>query len=443
MDYNEEIIGLIRPKVPFSTKAAYALGHIFNDLAAAMWFSYTLLYLQRIALFQPITAGALLFLGQIVDALATPVFGFLVDRYYDKKKWHLIGSIMVTFSFPVIFGTFVDTRSPIAKVVYVASITVFQTGWPAVQISHLSVIPILSKSPLIRTELTAIRYSAQVGAAVTVFIITWIVLPANDESLLQVTEQDANKFRNIALMITVIGVVATIFFHIFLKSHLLEDPSKADLSEIRIENSVPQELPWSTITLLLKVAMLYVASRLFITLATIYLPLYIEDINVGGKQALATVPLVAHVSSFAAALFLKYITRSCGTRVCYLLGALVGVLSSFVVEFAGGNAIALYSAAILIGAGSSITMITSLSITADLIGLRTEKSALVYSCVTFLDKVVTGLAVVLIEKARCEDRELCLNYNRDTLATVCVSSMMLGLLSLMSVSRCLSCNYKI
>jgi len=61
--------------------------------------------------------------------------------------------------------------------------------------------------------------------------------------------------------------------------------------------------------------MLYVASRLFITLATVYLPLYIEETKVDGKQALASVPLVSYVSSFTAALLLKYINRICGTKV--------------------------------------------------------------------------------------------------------------------------------
>jgi Na+/melibiose symporter-like transporter len=51
-------------RLTISTKFAYALGHVFNDLAAAMWFSYTLIYLQRVALLEPIVAGALLLLGK-------------------------------------------------------------------------------------------------------------------------------------------------------------------------------------------------------------------------------------------------------------------------------------------------------------------------------------------------------------------------------------------
>lgn len=61
-------------RVATSTKLAYALGHIFNDLAAAMWFSYTLIYLQRVVLLRPIVAGAFLLLGMrlFIHARTTP-----------------------------------------------------------------------------------------------------------------------------------------------------------------------------------------------------------------------------------------------------------------------------------------------------------------------------------------------------------------------------------
>lgn len=424
-------------RIATSTKLAYALGHVFNDLAAAMWFSYTLIYLQRVTLLEPVVAGALLLLGQIIDAIATPVFGFLVDRYCKKKFWHVFGSIMVTLSFPVIFGDFAHSSSTMSMFLYITSITIFQTGWAAVQISHLSMIPSLTNSLLARADLTAIRYSAQVSAAMVVFIVTWIVLPTSGESV-QLNQLDDYKFRNIVLVLTTLGLTATVFFHIFLKANLLE---RATSSKTNIEEAIRssnRRISWLDITILLRVAMLYVASRLFITLSTVYLPLYIEETEIGGKQALATVPLVSYVSSFVAALLLKYINRSCGTKVCYFLGATVGLVAAIVTEFIAGNTTVVYVIAVLIGAGSSITMVTALSVTAELIGSRTERSALVYSIVTFLDKIITGLVVIFIEKWRCNDKEICFNYNRDTLSLVCASSMLLGLVTLISVSRCLT-----
>lgn len=88
----------------------------------------------------------------------TPVFGFLIDNYAKKKIWHIVGSVMVTLSFPVIFGSFVTSENPKTMMtIYIISITLFQTGWAAVQISHLSMIPALTISPLVRADLTAIR----------------------------------------------------------------------------------------------------------------------------------------------------------------------------------------------------------------------------------------------------------------------------------------------
>lgn len=116
-----------------------------------------------------------------------------------------------------------------------------------------------------------------------------------------------------------IGLVATVLFHVFLKGNLLENSNahKGNIEETRrlIDNSQSDRTSWVSTTMLLRVAMLYVASRLFITLATVYLPLYIEESDVDGKEALATVPLASYISSFVAALLLKYINKSCGTKV--------------------------------------------------------------------------------------------------------------------------------
>lgn len=95
----------------------------------------------------------------------------------------------------------------------------------------------------------------------------------------------------------------------------------------------------------------------------------------------------------------KIIYRSFVPRqACYLLGTLIGILSAVIIKYGGNSTAIIYIVAILIGSGSSITMVTALSVTAEIIGPRTERSAIVYSIVTFLDKVVTGLVVISIER---------------------------------------------
>lgn len=116
------------------------------------------------------------------------------------------------------------------------------------------------------------------------------------------------------------GIVATVLFHVCLKAKFLdnetnEKPRRENGSGTPDLEEASKRRSWVGSSLLLRIALLYVASRLFITLATVYLPLYIEEMEVGGKQALATVPLTSYLSSFVAALGLKYINRSCGTKV--------------------------------------------------------------------------------------------------------------------------------
>ena len=49
------------------------------------------------------------------------------------------------------------------------------------------------------------------------------------------------------------------------------------------------------------------------------------------------------------------------------------------------------------GAGSSVLLVTSLSITADLIGPCVESGAFVYGAMSFTDKLSNGIAVMLIQ----------------------------------------------
>lgn len=44
-------------------KVAYGLGHVFNDITATIWFSYTMVFMQNVIGMPSTTAGFLLFFG--------------------------------------------------------------------------------------------------------------------------------------------------------------------------------------------------------------------------------------------------------------------------------------------------------------------------------------------------------------------------------------------
>ena len=87
------------PRLPFSQRIGYSLGHVLNDLCAAMWFSYLLVYMQNIQQLNSKLAGYAMLLGQVADALFTPFLGYESDRTTgcrskgvgNRKTWHIVG----------------------------------------------------------------------------------------------------------------------------------------------------------------------------------------------------------------------------------------------------------------------------------------------------------------------------------------------------------------
>lgn len=92
--------------------------------------------------------------------------------------------------------------------------------------------------------------------------------------------------------------------------------------------------------------------------------------------------------------------RICGHRFAYFFGSVLAVTGCVLVETSVStnltNAL-LYGIAVIFGASSSITMISSLCLIANMIGKHADQSGFVYSAVTFADKLITGIAVIIFE----------------------------------------------
>lgn len=160
-------------------------------------------------------------------------------------------------------------------------------------------------------------------------------------------------------------------------------------------------------------SMLYVFSRIFTTTALVYIPLWLNDRlfqvaqvtapgeeNDSSVEHLAIVPMVSFISSFVASLFVDRSHSLFNHKSLYLIGSFLCVGGCLLVEYSVSVALSnirLYSIAILFGAGSSITMISSLCLIANMIGKHADQSGFVYSAVTFADKLITGVAVLVIE----------------------------------------------
>ena len=89
-------------KVPDShldikTKVGYAFGHACNDIFLAIVYTYAMFFYQNVIHIGKSNVGMIYFIGQVADAVSSPIVGILSDldldfwlcRTYGQRKVNL------------------------------------------------------------------------------------------------------------------------------------------------------------------------------------------------------------------------------------------------------------------------------------------------------------------------------------------------------------------
>ncbi|CCD67463.1 Major facilitator superfamily domain-containing protein 12 [Caenorhabditis elegans] len=403
----------IRPDhdISFTKKIAFGIGHFYNDLCASMWFTYFMIYMEKVLKFQSSRAGMLMLIGQVTDAISTPLVGIFSDSNilpacFDKigrrMSWHLIGTVLVSLSFPMIFNKCFlckSTTSEWLKVLwFVPFIMVFQFGWASVQISHLALIPELSSVPASRATMNSLRYAFTVIANLSVyFALAWLLSESTGHT--SIGPWDFSHFRLAGWLVVVLGITVAFVFYAFTR----EPTNYRRFSRLNSFSSDASELvrmhwtSWFGHVQFYQIALLYMLSRLYINISQVYFPFYITMTQNYEKKYVAILPMVAYLSSFSVSMVNSLpVVSKLSKKILYSFGLASGMLSCAVMmlDLPGWK---IYALAVGIGIAQAILLITSLSITADLINKNTESGAFVYGAMSFFDKLSNGIAYQLIE----------------------------------------------
>ncbi|XP_063056488.1 major facilitator superfamily domain-containing protein 12a [Engraulis encrasicolus] len=413
-------------------RLSYAVGHFLNDLCASMWFTYLLVYYHTVLGFKNTYAGVLLLAGQIADGICTPLIGYESDTtkgcgtYGKRKTWHLVGTVSVLVSFAFIFnqciGCDVNTPQYASLVYFLPFIVVFQFGWAATQISHLSLIPELVTCEYAKVELTAYRYAFTVVANITVYGAAWLFfhLQAGHEDA-SLGPADIPVFRNLSLLVLAVGAVTSVLFHVGTreKSYGAADAEAEPGERQHLLSSAPKppnpapctaKLQWKHWLLepsFYQVALLYMSTRLIVNLSQTYVSMYLTNTLMLPKNYIATIPLVMYVSGFVSSFIMKPISKLIGKCMTYFAGLLLIMAFGYWCLLDTHMASSVYGAAVLLGTGSATILVMSLSLTADLIGDQTQSGAFVYGAMSFTDKLANGLVVMLIQGLHPCQTEAC------------------------------------
>ncbi|XP_053738524.1 major facilitator superfamily domain-containing protein 12-like [Synchiropus splendidus] len=406
--------------LPFFKRLSYAVGHFLNDLCASMWFTYLLIFYHSVLGFETTYAGVLLLVGQIADALSTPLVGYESDHtpgcgnYGKRKSWHLVGTLCVVLSFAFIFNQCLgcDQNTPqwASLIYFIPFIIIFQFGWAATQISHLSLIPELVTCEHAKVELTAYRYAFTVVANITVYAVAYLLLHLqgkdNSDPLTDsVGPKDMSIFRNLALIVLGIGIAFSTIFHLGTAEGRPEGEQEEAEGEKtpllhRRQKNFPLLLQWKCWLRqpsFYQVAALYMCTRLIVNLSQTYISMYLTSSLRLSKKFIATIPLLMYMSGFLSSFIMKPLNKLIGKSLTYFLGLLLIAIFSGWVLLDPCMSERVYGAAVLLGAGSATILVISLSMTAELIGDQTQSGAFVYGAMSFTDKFANGVAVMLIQ----------------------------------------------
>ncbi|KAK9081733.1 hypothetical protein Syun_030779 [Stephania yunnanensis] len=373
----------------------YGVGHMLNDITSACWFTYLLVFLTDIGL-TPRDAAAVMLSGQIADAFGTIFSGELIDRFGHFKIWHGAGSLLVAISFSSVFGGCVlckvlGTNTPITQTIgYSIFAAIFNIGWAACQVSHMSMVNCITLNPTSRVVLTSCRNAFTMVANLSLYAVALVVFniskPRSSAGI-------KNQYRWIAYLSIFIG---SCFVGIFLLG------TKEPRLKHGIQEKVRLRIAWAywfKKVLYYQVALLYVLTRLVTNVSQALLAFFVINDLQMAQSSKALIPAVIYICSFVVSIILQEIKWT-GKRLkmYFTVGSILWIVSGSAILILPSRMHALmYLLSTTIGVANALMTVTCISMQSILVGEDLNGCAFVYGSLSFLDKVSCGLALFVLE----------------------------------------------
>ena len=101
----------------------FGAGVVLNDACASCWFNFLFVFLERVQGLTGAQVGTVFLAGQLSDALATPLIGYLADRAQGlhllglgrRQLFYLLGVAIVSLSFVFVFAVCLPVSAPCAR----------------------------------------------------------------------------------------------------------------------------------------------------------------------------------------------------------------------------------------------------------------------------------------------------------------------------------------
>ncbi|CAI9103258.1 OLC1v1001709C1 [Oldenlandia corymbosa var. corymbosa] len=391
----------------------YGIGHMLNDITSACWFTYLLIFLSDIGL-SPSDAAIVMLSGQVADAFTTVLAGELIDRFGHFKIWHAAGCFLVAISFSSVFGGCLPCKivgsssSTLETVGYSTFAAIFNVGWAATQVSHMSMVNCITLNSTSRIVLTSCRNACTMVANLSLYAVAFFVFKVKTIGNPPCVENQGtpldveNQYRWIAYISIAIGCFFVAIFHFGTKEPRLNQDVGSTTS-VRISWTY-----WFKKILYYQVALVYVLTRLVTNVSQAFLAFYLINDLLMPQTSKALVPAIIYICSFIVSVLLQEVAWT-GQRVkaFYSAGGLLWLLCGPVIFFLPRSLNPLiYLLAVVIGIANALMMVTGISMQSFLVGEDVHGCAFVYGSLSFLDKIFCGIALCILEAYQNSASEL-------------------------------------
>ncbi|KAL8192662.1 hypothetical protein R6Q57_027847 [Mikania cordata] len=376
----------------------YGVGHVLNDITAACWFTYLLVFMTDIGL-SPRDAATVMLSGQIADGFTTIFAGELIDRFGHFKIWHGAGSILVAVSFSSVFGRcipciiFGNVSTSLQTIGYSFFAAVFNVGWAATQVSHMSMVNCITLNSTSRVVMASCRNAFSMVANLSLYAIAFAVFHIHPS---KTTTDVENQYRWIAYSSIFVGCCFVVVFQIGTKEPRLKEHSIGhDYQKISWTF-------WFKKVLYYQVALVYVFTRLITNVSQSFLAFYvINDLRMA-QSSKALIPAMIYICSFIISILLQEFTwTSQRLKVFFSVGGVLWVLCGSAIFFMPSNMKnIMYLLSFVIGIANALISVTGVSMQSYLVGEDVKGCAFVYGSLSFLDKVSCGFALWALESCQ-------------------------------------------
>ncbi|CAJ2659019.1 unnamed protein product [Trifolium pratense] len=388
----------------------YGMGHMLNDITAACWFTYLLLFLMDIG-FSPRNAAIVMLSGQVADGFATVFVGELIDRFGHFKIWHGAGSILVAISFSSVFGgclpctIFTSDSVAFETVSYSVFAAIFNLGWAATQVSHMSMVSCITLNSTSRVALASCRNAFTMVANLSLYGIALLVFSVvNGKTFANVK----NQYRWIAYVSIFIGCCFVGIFHLATKEPRLQ---------MDVHGRARGRISWAywfKRVLYYQVALIYLLTRLIVNVSQAYLAFYVINDLQMDQSAKALVPAIIYISCFIVSIALQEIAWNSKLLKAYFsTGCILWIFCGAVIMLLTKHmSYAMYIVSVFIGIANALMMVTGVSMQNFLIGENLNGCAFVVGSLSFLDKMSCGIALYILQSYQNLSPQLLVNHHQ-------------------------------